>query len=329
MQSEFTMPKVELHLHLEGAAPPALIQQMAHEKKVDIKGIFDQNGHYVFRDFTHFLAVYEAATSVLTQPLDFYRLTRAVLEQSAAHGVIYTEAFLSPDFCGQAELGPWREYLFAIQEAAADAEKSFGIVMKGIVTCIRHFGPQKAKKASLCAAETAGDFICGFGMGGAETFGVQSDYLYSFDMAREAGLRITTHAGEWGGPESVRQAVFDLNAERLGHGVQVAEDPHLVDELIARDITLEVCPGSNVALKIYPDIRSHPIAKLRDRGVKVTVSTDDPPFFHTDMTKEYAALSHAFGWGKEDFSSLNKTAIKAAFCDTATKDTIIKRLDAE
>jgi hypothetical protein len=143
MQSEFTMPKVELHLHLEGAAPPALIQQMAHEKMVDIKGIFDQNGHYVFRDFTHFLAVYEAATSVLTQPLDFYRLTRAVLEQSAAHGVIYTEAFLSPDFCGQAELGPWREYLSAIQEAAADAEKSFGIVMKGIVTCIRHFGAEK------------------------------------------------------------------------------------------------------------------------------------------------------------------------------------------
>ena len=119
------MPKVELHL-LEGAAPPALIQQMAHEKKVDIKGIFDQKVITCFA-ISHFLAVYEAATSVLTQPLDFYRLTRAVLEQSATHGVIYTEAFLSPDFCGQAELGPWREYLSAIQEAATDAKNPLAL----------------------------------------------------------------------------------------------------------------------------------------------------------------------------------------------------------
>ena len=329
MQTEFDMHKVELHLHLEGAAPPTLIRQIAHEKKADIDGIFDEQGHYVFRDFAHFLAVYETATSVLTEPMDFYRLTRAVLDQSATHGVIYTEAFLSPDFCGQARLGPWREYLSAIQEAAQESEKEHGIVMKGIVTCIRHFGPDKAKKAALCAAETAGDFICGFGMGGAETFGVQEDYIYSFDMAQEAGLRLTTHAGEWGGAESVRQAVFDLKVERLGHGVQTIDDPQLLDEVIARDITFEVCPGSNIALGIYPDTHSHPIEKLRNRGVNVTVSTDDPPFFNTDMTKEYVALSRAFSWGKEEFTALNKTALNAAFCDKATKDTLFKRLDTE
>ena len=329
MQSEFNMPKVELHLHLEGAAPPALIRQIAHEKKADINGIFDDQGHYVFRDFAQFLEVYEAATSVLTEPMDYYRLTRAVLDQSATHRVIYTEAFLSPDFCGQAQLGPWREYLSAIQEAAQETEKKHGIVMKGIVTCVRHFGPEKAKKAALCAAETVGDFICGFGMGGAENFGMQADYLYSFDMAHEAGLRLTTHAGEWGGAQSVRQAVFDLKVERLGHGVQIIDDPKLLDEVIARNITLEVCPGSNIALGIYPDTHSHPIEKLRTRGVNVTVSTDDPPFFHTDMTKEYVALSRAFGWGKQDFSGLNKTALNAAFCDKPTKDVLMKRLDTE
>ena len=108
-------------------------------------------------------------------------------------------------------------------------------------------------------------------MGGAETFGVQADYLNSFDMAREAGLRLTTHAGEWGGAESVRQAIFDLKVERVGHGVQVIEDSHLLDEVIARNITLEVCPGSNVALGIYPDTNSHPIKKLWNMGVNVTV----------------------------------------------------------
>ena len=113
-------------------------------------------------------------------------------------------------------------------------------------------------------------------------------------MAREAGLRLTAHAGEWNGAESVRQAVFDLKVERLSHGVQVIEDPHLVDEVIARDITLEICLGSNVALGICPDTHSHPIGKLRMLGANVTVSTNDPPFFHTDMTKEYVVLSRAF-----------------------------------
>ena len=261
--------------------------------------------------------------------MDFYRLTRAVLDQSEAHAVVYTEAFLSPDFCGYVELGPWREYLSAIQEAAQEAEKAHGIVMKGSVTCIRHFVPDKAKHAAFCAAETSGDFICGFGMGGAETIEVQANYLYSFDMAREAGLCLTTHAGEAGGAESVRQAIFDLKVERLGHGVQVIEDSHLLDEVIARKITLEVCPGSNVALGIYPDTHSHPIEKLRNLGVNILVSTDDPPFFHTDMTKEYTALSCAFGWGKEDFKALNKTALITAFCNNNTKDKLIKRLDTE
>ena len=113
-------------------------------------------------------------------------------------------------------------------------------------------------------------------------------------MAREAGLRLTAHAGEWNDAASVRQAVFDLKVERLRHGVQVIEDPHLVDEVIARDIMLKIFPGSNVALGIYPDTHSHPIENLRMLGANVTISTNDPPIFHTDMTKECVVLSHAF-----------------------------------
>jgi hypothetical protein len=160
--------KIELHLHLEGAAPPAFIRGLAAEKHADIGGIFDERGNYRFRDFWDFLKVYEAATSVLTTPEDYARLTRAVLEESAASGVIYSETFLSPDFCGGRDVGAWREYLAAIREAAAEAERRDGITLRGIITCIRHFGPEKARETALCAAETAGDWIVGFGIAGDE-----------------------------------------------------------------------------------------------------------------------------------------------------------------
>lgn len=320
-------PKVELHLHHEGAAPPALIRQLAHEKKVDVSGIFTPTGEYDFQNFEHFLQVYEAASEVLQSPEDFYRLTLAILEESAANGVIYTESFLSPDFCGGGDLGAWREYLHAIQEAADAAEKAHGIVLRGVVTCVRHFGPQQAKVTALCAAETAGDWVVGWGMGGNENIGKQGDFAYSFDLAREAGLHLTTHAGEFGGPESVWDAINDLNVERIGHGVRAIEDADLVRTLAERGITLECCPGSNVVLGLYPDVASHPIAKLRDAGVKVTVSTDDPPFFHTTMRREYDDLAQAFKWDAADFKNLNTTALEAAFCDADTRSRVLKKLE--
>ncbi len=324
-----SLPKVELHLHLEGGAPPAFIRGLAQEKNVDLSGIFEANGSYRFENFTQFLRTYEAACTVLTGPEEFYRLTKAVLEQSAEHGVIYSETFLSPDFCGGGDLTAWREYLDAITRAADEAERGTGIVLKGIITCIRHLGPEQAKTAALCAAETMGDFVTGFGMGGDESVGHQGDYAYSFDMAREAGLRLTTHAGEWGGAASVRAALDDLRVERIGHGVQAIEDPALVDRLAEDGIVLETCPGSNVALGVFPSWDAHPIARLRDAGVKVTVSTDDPPFFHTTMSDEYDNLAETFGWEAEDFLALNKTAIEAAFCDDTTRESILKKLEAQ
>ncbi|MCU9839099.1 adenosine deaminase [Ruegeria sp. WL0004] len=321
------LPKVELHLHHEGAAPPALIRQLAHEKKIDLRGIFKPDGSYDFRDFTHFLSIYEAASSVLTGPEEFRRLTWAILEQSAENGVVYSETFLSPDFCGGGDVAAWRDYLAAIRDAADAAEAKLGITLRGIVTCVRHFGPDQAKRAARCAAETAGDWIVGFGMGGNEGVGKQGDFGWSFDCAREAGLRLTTHAGEFGGPDSVRDAVRLLGVERIGHGVRAIEDADLVHELADRGITLEVCPGSNVVLGLYPSFAAHPIARLRDAGVRVTVSTDDPPFFHTTMRREYEMLAKAFGWGAEDFADLNATALSAAFCDEDTRSRVAKRLE--
>jgi adenosine deaminase len=320
------LPKLELHLHLEGAAPSAFIRGLAREKSVDIAGVFGADGGYAFRDFGHFLQVYEAATSVLTTPEDYARLVTAVLEDSAANGVIYSEVFLSPDFCGGSDVAAWREYLHAMQEAAARAEARDGIVLRGVVTCIRHFGPERARASALCAAETAGAFITGFGIAGDETAGRPRDFAWSFDLAREAGLRLTAHAGEWGGPGSVREAVADLGVERIGHGVRAAEDLRLVDELAETGVVLEVCPGSNVALGLFPTWQRHPIQTLRERGVKVTVSTDDPPFFRTSMEREYEELARAFGWDTGDFLEIARNALDAAFCDADTKGRLADRL---
>jgi adenosine deaminase len=322
------LPKVELHLHLEGAAPPAFIRGLAKEKKMDLAGIFNEQGGYHYKDFWHFLKVYEAATGTLQRPEDYHRLTLAVLEQSAASGVVYCETFLSPDFCGGRDLGAWKEYLHAIREAADQAEKSMGITLRGIITCIRHFGPDKAKQTARCAAETAGDWIVGFGIAGDEKIGQPKDYRWSFDLAREAGLRLTAHAGEWGGPESVRAALSELEVERIGHGVRAIEDLALVDELAERGVVLEVCPGSNVALGLYPSFRAHPIGQLFQRGVKVTISTDDPPFFHTTMAREYEMLNEAFDWDEGVFASIARTSLDAAFCDADTKAKIRAILEA-
>ena len=315
-------PKIELHLHIEGAAPPAFIRGLAAEKNVDLSGIFDETGAYAYRDFVDFLRVYEAATSVLTKPADYARLTQAVLDQSAESGVVYTEAFLSPDFCGGRDVGAWRDYLAAIQEAAAGHE----VQMRGIVTCVRHFGPDRARQTAICAAETAGDFVTGFGMGGDEGRGAKRDFSWAFDCAREAGLRLTCHAGEWGGPDSVRDALA-LGVERIGHGVRSIEDPALVDTLAERGIVLEVCPGSNVALGVYPSWEAHPIERLRAAGVPVTISTDDPPFFHTDMAHEHEMLARTFGWDESDLAEIHRTAARAAFCDAATREALLQRLD--
>lgn len=319
-----SLKKIELHLHLEGAAPPAFIRALAAEKHQDIGGIFDERGAYAYRDFREFLRVYEAATSVLTSPRDYARLLAEVLAECAEQGAIHVELFVSPAFCGGAELSAWRDYLAAMQEVAESAEQG-GISSRAILTAIRHFGPERARKTALCAAETSGGWVTGFGIGGAEDAGELPDFAWSFDCAREAGLGLTAHAGEWRGPQSVRDAL-SLGVSRIGHGIRAVEDAALVRDLAEGGVTLEICPGSNVALGLVPSWSVHPIARLADAGVRVTVSTDDPPFFHTSLSHEYQRLADAFGWAEAEFRQMNLWAVDAAFCDETTKTRLRKEL---
>lgn len=319
-----SLKKIELHLHLEGAAPPALIRALAGEKHQDLGGIFDDSGAYSYRGFKDFLRVYEVATSVLTSPRDYARLVTEVLSECAEQGAIYTELFVSPEFCGGGDLAAWRDYLAAMQEVATKAERD-GIASRAILTCIRHFGPERARKTAICAAETMGGWVTGFGIGGAEDAGELADFAWSFDCAREAGLGLTAHAGEWRGPQSVRDALA-LGVTRIGHGIRAIEDAQLVRDLAEQGVTLEVCPGSNVALGVVPSWDAHPIARLADAGVRVTVSTDDPPFFHTSLSQEYQRLADTFGWSEPEFQQMNLWAVDAAFCDPITKTRLRKEL---
>lgn len=317
------LPKVELHLHLEGAAPPDLVRTLAAEKGVDLAGIFAEDGGYAWADFADFLRVYEAVCTVLATPDDYRRLTAAVLGRSAADGVVYTEIFLAPDLCGGGDPAAWPDFLAAIVEAA---EAARGIAVRLIPQVIRHFGPARAEAAARLIVETPSPLVTGFGMAGEERHGHPAEFARAFAIAAEAGLGLTVHAGEVAGPESVRAALDALPVSRIGHGVRAAYEPDLVRRLAEAGVTLEVCPGSNLALGLFPGWSAHPIAALRAAGVRVTVSTDDPTFFRTDLNGEYAGLAAAFGWTAADFCAMNRVAAEAAFCDRATRAAVLARL---
>ena len=320
-----TLPKTEIHLHIEGAAPPEFIRTLAAEKNVDLSRIFDANGAYKWKDFAEFLQTYEAACTVLQTPDDFRRLTEAVLEQCANHGVIYTEMFLAPDFCGGGDVIAWKEYLAAMSEGAANAKATHGIEARFISSCVRHFGPEQAEKIARVTAETADNMLTGFGMGGEERHLKAADFAKAFAIAHEAGLGLTSHAGEICGAESVRDTLDHLHVTRIGHGVRAIEDPALIERLVAENIVLEVNPGSNIALSVFPKWADHSIDKLRAAGVPITVSSDDPPYFHTDMDHEYTKLAEVFGWNTTNFQAINRTAMKAAFCDAQTRERLLAK----
>ncbi|MEM7546317.1 MAG: adenosine deaminase [Pseudomonadota bacterium] len=318
-------PKLELHCHLEGAAPPDLVRRLGAEQGIDLSGLFDAKGQYRSSDFTSFLQAYELVSKVFAKPETYQALTEAVLAEQAANGVVYTEIFLSPTSLGY-DAAEWEEMLAAIEAGADTAEATHGIICRFIPVIIRHHGPDKATEATKVMLGARRGRMTGFGMAGDERQYHCQDFAGAFAAMAEAGFRLTAHAGEWGGPESVRAALDALDVERIGHGVRAAEDADLVTRLAEERIVLETCPGSNVALGVYAELAKHPIGRLAEAGCAVTVSTDDPPFFHTTMAREYENLASTFGMGAPDFHRFAATALDAAFCDAETKARIAARL---
>lgn len=318
------IPKAEIHCHIEGAAPTALVRLQAEKYGVDVDHIID-GARFVWTDFSGFLAAYDLAAALFRSEEDYALLSQTYLESIAAEGAIYSEVFISPDHASIAGLSP-EAYVNGLGEGIRRANSSHGIEGRLIVTCVRHFDAEAAIDVARFAARRPHPAITGFGMGGDERIGSHADFARAFDIARDAGLGITTHAGELAGAESVRDALEHVRPSRIGHGVRAIEDPSLVEHIANEGIVLEVCPGSNVSLSVFRDFGDHPFTALRNAGVKVTLNSDDPPYFGTSLGAEYAIAQKAFGLSDEDLLETTRTALQAAFVDEETRARLLAKL---
>jgi adenosine deaminase len=308
-----TIPKVELHVHLEGTAPPELVRRIAARNGLELpQELFGTDGRFRYTDFLDFLRTYDLAASVIRTGEDYRDITYEYLGACAAGGAIYVELTASPDHARLVGLSD-EEHLDAIARGIDDARRDTGIEGRILILAVAQH-----------AAERPHPYVVGFSMAGDEAGFPAHDFAEVFAIVSDAGLGCTIHAGEWAGPESVR-AALELPITRIAHGVRAIEDPALVDELAAREMVLDTCPTSNVVLGVYPSYEEHPLPVLRDAGVKVTLGSDDPPYFGATIEGEYEACAEHMGFGEDDLRDVTRTAIDAAFCDEGLRGELRRR----
>lgn len=315
------IPKAELHCHIEGAASPALVLAQAAKYDVDVSP-FLAGDAYVWSDFTEFLAAYDGAASLFRNEEDYADLAESYLDGIAAEGAIYAEIFVSPDHAASAGLSP-KSYLEGLEAGIVRARAYSGIECRMIVVGIRHFGAEAVEAAARLAATCAHPLVTGFGMAGEERYGRVSDYARAFAIAREAGLGITIHAGEFAGAPSVRDALDEIKPSRIGHGVRAIEDSDLVRRLAGEAVVLEACPGSNVALGVFDGWAAHPFDRFHRSGVRMTLNSDDPPHFSSSIGHEYAMAAGTWNYDADTLRSFTRTAIEAAFVDETTRQKLL------
>jgi adenosine deaminase len=317
------IPKVELHVHLEGTAPPDLIRRIAERNGLELPdGLLAAPDRFAYRDFLDFLATYDKAASVIRTAEDYRDITYEYLVRCAREGAIYVELTASPDHAKLVGLTD-EEHIDGIARGIDDARSDTGIEARILISCVRNFGVEPALRVARYAAGRTHPYIVGFSMAGDEENYPPAAYAGAFEIAAEAGLGCTVHAGEWAGPESVRGAL-ELPVARIAHGVRSVEDPALVEELAERGTFLECCPTSNVVLGIYPSYGDHPLPRLIEAGVRVTLGSDDPPYFGASIGGEYELCREHFGFADDDLRAITHTAIEAAFCDETLKERLMR-----
>jgi adenosine deaminase len=318
------IPKAELHVHLEGTAPPDLIRRLAERNDMPVPdGVFDTPERFAYTDFLDFLRTYDLAASVIRTGDDYRDVTYEYLAGCARDGALYVELTASPDHAALVGLSD-EEHLDGIARGIDDARAEFGIEGRILISCVRNFGVEQALRVARYAAELPHPYVVGFSMAGDEENFPAGDYVEPFEIAAAAGLGCTVHAGEWAGADSVR-AALELPVTRIGHGVRAIEDAALVEQLAERGIVLECCPTSNVVLGAFPTYEEHPLPRLRAAGVKVTLGSDDPPYFGASIGGEYAVCSERFGYDDEQLRDITRTALEAAFCEQTLKNRLIRR----
>jgi adenosine deaminase len=317
--------KAELHVHLEGTAPPALIRRLAQRNGMQVpEGVFASEDVFAWTDFLHFLRTYDLAASVIRTPEDYRDVTFEYLSACAQEGAVYVELIASPDHAAAVGLTDAEHYA-GIAQGIDDARAASGIEARIVVAAVRNLGVEAAEAIARRHADDRHPYVVGFNLVGDEAGFPPGAFAGAYAIAAGSGLGCSVHAGEHAGAESVR-AALELPVTRISHGVRAIEDPALVAELAERGIVLEVCPTSNVALGVFGTYEDHPLGALREAGVRLTLGSDDPPYFGCTIGSEYAVAQERFGFEEGVLLEVTMTAVRAGFAEDAVKSAILDRL---
>jgi adenosine deaminase len=324
------MPKVELHIHLEGSIRPATLLTLAKRNNIplpadDLEGL---RSFYRFTDFDHFIRVYFAVSGCLKTVADFELIVYELGSDMARQNIRYAEVTFTP-YTNATNTGlPFDEIIGGLNKGRLRVQAEFGVEMRWILDIVRDH-PDSRQQVAQWAISAQDRGVVGLGLGGTERGHPPEWFADAYALAREAGLHSVPHAGEAAGPASVWSAIQTLSAERIGHGVRSIEDPALVTYLHQHRIPLEVCPTSNVCLGIYASYAEHPLRELWETGLCVTINSDDPPMFNTDLVGEYHVLVDHMGFSAQELERLSLNALQASFLPEERKTDLEHRFLSE
>ena len=302
MAGRHELPKAELHLHLEGSVTPDLMRELAPALSTE-----EIQGRFGFRTFAGFLECYKWVVEHLRCPEDYALVARRLLASLERQNVRYAEITLS------AGVVLWKKQEFApIYDALHREASASSVAVRWNLDAIRHFGAEHAREVAELAAERVSTGVVSFGIGGDEVRGPAEWFTEVFEFAKARGLRVTAHAGETAGPESVWGALR-LGAERIGHGIRAVDDPALTRYLCDHNIPLEICISSNVATGAVESLRAHPVRRLYEAGVPIVLNTDDPGLFNTTLEREYDLAVSEFGFSEAELAQIAENGFRYAF----------------
>ncbi|WP_328335630.1 MULTISPECIES: adenosine deaminase [unclassified Streptomyces] len=323
------LPKAELHVHHVGSASPRIVAELAarHPDSIvpsDPEALAD---YFTFTDFGHFIQVYLSVVDVIRTPEDVRLLTFEVARDMARQNIRYAELTITP-FSSTRRGIPEQAFMEAIEDARKAAEAELGTVLRWCFDIPGEAGLESAAETTRLALDLRPEGLVSFGLGGPEVGVARPQFKPYFDRARAAGLHSVPHAGETTGPETVWDALHHLGAERIGHGTSSVQDPKLLAHLAEQGIALEVCPTSNIATRAVRTLDEHPLKEMVDAGVLVTINSDDPPMFGTDLNNEYLVAARLLGLDERGTAELAKNAVTASFLDAPGKAKLTAEIDS-
>ena len=313
------LPKIELHLHIEGTLEPELLFKLAKRNSVQLpfNSIDEVKKAYQFSNLQDFLDIYYQGAEVLLLKQDFYDLTWAYLLMCKEQNVIHVEPFFDPQTHTSRGV-PFETVVNGISEALVDAKEKLGITSRLIMCFLRHLSEESAIE-TLKSSKQFSDVIYGVGLDSAEMGNPPEKFVNVFNQAKDMGYKLVAHAGEEGPASYIWSSLDVLNVQRIDHGIRAIDDPDLMLRLIETQMPLTICPLSNVKLRVFDNMASHTILDMLDLGVCVTVNSDDPSYFGGYMTENFLALYDSLGLTKDQATRLVKNSIDASFAEESRK----------